>query len=347
VSDQETITPVLPPGPLSGNATVSTAVLRQTLAFTEEWTEILADYINRNFREGIDFGAVKGGSKNGREFTGKPTLLKPGAEKLTLAMGLRARFVQDRQTYAMAGSPAGLIALKCLLVDSAGEVAGEGRGAATLAEKNSINNAVKFAEKRAQVDAVLRLGGLSGYFEQEEDQERQQTAQTGNNRPANQAPNRPRALPAPNLDAMSDEELYRYAEGQYRKWQAKHPEAPPLSADIQAPANRPQDSASAPVESRAGAPAQGRSPAPTSGAASLTRAAEASTHENSDPAGHLATPEQIARIRALAAPAGKTVDGLCADLRVVTLGNLSNERADRLIARLQELAADRAQVVGA
>jgi hypothetical protein len=347
VSDQETITPVLPPGPLSGNATVSTAVLRQTLAFTEEWTEILADYINRNFREGIDFGAVKGGSKNGREFTGKPTLLKPGAEKLTLAMGLRARFVQDRQTYAMAGSPAGLIALKCLLVDSAGEVAGEGRGAATLAEKNSINNAVKFAEKRAQVDAVLRLGGLSGYFEQEEDQERQQTAQTGNNRPANQAPNRPRALPAPNLDAMSDEELYRYAEGQYRKWQAKHPEAPPLSTDIQAPANRPQDSASAPAESRAGAGAQGRSPVSTNGAASLPRAAEASTHENSDPAAHLATAEQIARIRALAAPAGKTVDGLCADLRVVTLGNLSSERAEKLITRLQELADARAQAVGA
>lgn len=111
--------------------------------------------------------------------------------------------------------------------------------------------------------------------------------------------------------------------------------------------NRPPAQASAPVESRAGAGAQGRVFPLNNGAASLTRAAEASTHENSDPAAHLATAEQIARIRALAAPAGKTVDGLCADLRVVTLGNLSSERAEKLIARLQELADARAQAVGA
>jgi hypothetical protein len=51
----------------------------------------------------------------------------------------------------------------------------------------------------------------------------------------------------------------------------------------QPPSDRPPAQASAPVESRAGAGAQGRSPASTNGAASLTRAAEASTHETPVP----------------------------------------------------------------
>ena len=46
---------------------------------------------------------------------------------------------------------------------------GQGRGVAELREPSmtSANMAVKLAEKRAQVDAVLRAAGLSQYFTQD------------------------------------------------------------------------------------------------------------------------------------------------------------------------------------
>jgi hypothetical protein len=48
-------------------------------------------------------------------------------------------------------------------------VVGQGRGVAELRETsmNSANMAVKMAEKRAYVDAVLRAAGLSQYFTQD------------------------------------------------------------------------------------------------------------------------------------------------------------------------------------
>lgn len=61
-----------------------------------------------------------------------------------------------------------------------------------------------------------------------------------------------------------------------------------------------------------------------------------------EPAADLATPQQVSQIRGLTVPAGKTVDTLCGELRVATLGNLTSERADKVIARLQDLARERA-----
>jgi len=47
-------------------------------------------------------------------------------------------------------------------------LAGEGRGAADITEKQgSANTAIKIAEKRAKLDAVLATGGLSDFFSQD------------------------------------------------------------------------------------------------------------------------------------------------------------------------------------
>lgn len=57
-----------------------------------------------------------------------------------------------------------------------------------------------------------------------------------------------------------------------------------------------------------------------------------------DQSKELATPEQVQTIRELVMPAGKTMDQLCAELRIVAVGNLTAHRAAAVIHRLQELA---------
>ena len=126
---------------------------------------ILSDYISKHFKAGVDFGSARGKADD------KPTLLKPGGEKLITVLGLRVRFVPDRASLAMAGNPAGLFAYKCLLINWRGEIVGEGRGACSTAERSNmtINNAIKMAEKRAQGDAICRVACVSEHFTSDDD----------------------------------------------------------------------------------------------------------------------------------------------------------------------------------
>jgi hypothetical protein len=63
----------------------------------------------------------------------------------------------------------GAFAYVCQLIDRQGQVVGQGRGVAESRETSltSANMAVKMAEKRAYVDAMLRAAGLSQYFTQD------------------------------------------------------------------------------------------------------------------------------------------------------------------------------------
>jgi hypothetical protein len=82
----------------------------------------------------------------------------------------RARFTADRDTVEMYGpGTTDTFAYVCQLIDRQGQVVGQGRGVAELREASisSVNMAVKMAEKRAYVDAVLRAAGLSQYFTQD------------------------------------------------------------------------------------------------------------------------------------------------------------------------------------
>ena len=143
---------------------ITPAALRQMVALEEERREIIREFIARNLKSGTDFGTI---NSNGRE--SKPSLFKPGAEKICLLFQLRPKFGADRATLEMAGNPPGLFAYICRLVDHHNRVVGEGRGAAELSEREgwTVNNAIKIAEKRAHVDAVLRVVGLSEIFTQD------------------------------------------------------------------------------------------------------------------------------------------------------------------------------------
>jgi hypothetical protein len=63
----------------------------------------------------------------------------------------------------------GAFAYICQVLDRQGRVVGQGRGVAELREtsRTSANMAIKVAQKRSYVDAVLRAAGLSQYFTQD------------------------------------------------------------------------------------------------------------------------------------------------------------------------------------
>lgn len=124
---------------------------------------LITQYITKHMKEGADYGSIRIGGRDS-----KPSLFKPGSEKFLSLFKLTAKFEKDTDTWEMAGGKEGVFAYKCSLIASNGNVVGEGRGAATMQEKQwSLNTCIKIAEKRAQIDAVLRTGALSDFFTQD------------------------------------------------------------------------------------------------------------------------------------------------------------------------------------
>lgn len=145
--------------------------LKKQMERDREIRKVVTDYIATEMVEGKDYGVVQGKTKSGTEFTGKPSLLKPGGEKFCGLFKVRPTFRKDTETVEMLGTTPGIVAYVCELVNTRGEVVGEGRGVYKVNVTNDsdfdINKAVKIAEKRAQIDAVLRTGGLSDFFTQD------------------------------------------------------------------------------------------------------------------------------------------------------------------------------------
>jgi hypothetical protein len=145
---------------------LTTERMQELVENTEAVRALLARYIRATFKPGLHYGVIP---LNTQE-NSKPTLLKAGAEVVCLLFGWRARFSADLPILQMYGpGTTGAFALVCELIDRQGQVVGQGRGIAELRETSmtSANMAVKMAEKRALVDAVLRAAGLSQYFTQD------------------------------------------------------------------------------------------------------------------------------------------------------------------------------------
>jgi hypothetical protein len=144
---------------------VSPGQLRKQMKRDEDMRQVIDEYIKNNMVEGKDFGTINIGGKQS-----KPSLFKPGAEKFCGLFKIRATFKKDLETVEMLGNKPGIVAYICELVDSRGQIIGEGRGTSSVDPNGKdfdVNKAVKIAEKRAQIDAVLRAGGLSDFFTQD------------------------------------------------------------------------------------------------------------------------------------------------------------------------------------
>jgi hypothetical protein len=121
--------------------------------------------VQSQLHQGHDFGIVPG--------TQKPTLLKPGAEKILMLMGLRSEFeIADSTRDFHEGFFQYQVRCRLLKGDV---VITEGLGACNTKERKYLkqdaytmdNTVLKMAKKRALVDATLLVASLSDVFTQD------------------------------------------------------------------------------------------------------------------------------------------------------------------------------------
>lgn len=121
--------------------------------------------IQKTLHQGHDFGVIPG--------TDKPTLLKPGAEKILMMMGLRSEFeIADSTRNFEKGFFQYQVRCKLLKGDV---LITEGLGSCNTREKKYLkmdpytmdNTVLKMAKKRAMVDAALLVASLSDVFTQD------------------------------------------------------------------------------------------------------------------------------------------------------------------------------------
>ena len=156
----------------------------QALDRREVNRKALLKWIQSNLQAGIDYGQIHFVGKDkcrlvadGRTHEcldprhwSKPSLWKPGAEKICGMMGLIPRFptLSEYERATLRGEDIKVIILKCELHTGNGFVAAEGTGARRIdQDRGDINKSLKMAIKSAHIDATLRVAGLSELFTQD------------------------------------------------------------------------------------------------------------------------------------------------------------------------------------
>lgn len=172
--------------PHSGNPLdAPTQEFSQALDRRGQNRKALMQWIREALVEGVDFGRIHVVSKNkcpdGNRCTNpnhfsKPSLFKPGAEKICGMLGVWPVYpnMDDYEQMAMRGEETRSIILRCHIVDAAGNVVAEGVGCRNLDQDyGDLNKAFKMAEKSGHIDATLRCAGLSELFTQDIEDMRQ------------------------------------------------------------------------------------------------------------------------------------------------------------------------------
>lgn len=137
----------------------------KALARRKKNREALLDWVRDSLVAGIDFQRIM---IKGRQ--SKPFLTKAGSEKILGMLGVTPTFPDMRTQLGKLQDGSQMIVLTCELVDANGNVVGSGAGGRTMEQDRfDLNRCIKMAEKSAQVDATLRLGGLSELFTQDEE----------------------------------------------------------------------------------------------------------------------------------------------------------------------------------
>jgi len=156
----------------------------EALIRREDNRNALLKWIKSNLKVGIDYGQIHfvgkdkcNLAKEGRSYEcvnprhwSKPSLWKPGAEKICGMLGLIPRFpnLNEYENAVIRGEDIKVIILKCELHTGNNLVAGEGTGARRIFQDDGdINKSIKMAEKSAHIDATLRIAGLSELFTQD------------------------------------------------------------------------------------------------------------------------------------------------------------------------------------
>ena len=141
--------------------TVEVAQVEATMRKISQFQQVIQNTLHQNH----DYGIIPG--------TDKPTLLKPGAEKILMMMGLRSEFeIVDSTRDFEKGFFQYQVRCRLLKGDM---VITEGLGACNTRERKYLkmdpytmdNTVLKMAKKRALVDAALLVASLSDVFTQD------------------------------------------------------------------------------------------------------------------------------------------------------------------------------------
>jgi len=155
----------LAPHPVSASPLdLPAEVFRAGLDRRKQNRAALMEWIRSALVEGVDYGRIQ--TKRGLS---KPSLWKPGAEKICGMLGVSVHFptLHDYEQAALHGVELHHVIIRCELTDAAGRVIADGVGARSLKQDyGDINKALKMAEKSAHIDATLRMAGLSEVFTQ-------------------------------------------------------------------------------------------------------------------------------------------------------------------------------------
>lgn len=203
--------------------------------------DALITWIREALIENVDFGkihvtgknacgmAARGRASECREAShwSKPSLFKPGAEKICRMLGVTAIFptLPEYEKAALAGIEIKTIILRCHMVTDSGKVVADGVGA-RLVEKDygDLNRSLKMTEKSAFIDATLRMSGLSELFTQDlEDMrfetepaaERKGNGETGSGHAMQEARKQPEPRPPAQPQPKPENPLPMYPEDRF------------------------------------------------------------------------------------------------------------------------------------
>ncbi len=161
--------------------------VEEAAAFDSE----MSRFIDTVLVSGVDYGIIPRCSK--------PSLLKPGAEKIMNYLGLIARVEISNRVEDYANDGFFCYTCKVSLIDYNGVIKGEGLGICNSKEPKYVkssgfsvmNTVLKMAKKRALVDAVLNVACLSARFTQDVEDMNMEPDQSSNKSPTCQ-PQQPR-----------------------------------------------------------------------------------------------------------------------------------------------------------
>ncbi len=165
----------------------------------DAWVKALIEKLEAE----LDYGHIPG--------IAKPTLFKPGAEKVLIALDATALIVSLELTHAPDGSS--IYDCKVAGINlTTGQTMAHGEGSAKLdagilgkKADFGLNRAVKMAFKRAQVALAITMGGLSGYFTQDMEDAPPEEKSNGH-KPAIPKPAPPAPMEGPALAAGDTED---------------------------------------------------------------------------------------------------------------------------------------------
>jgi hypothetical protein len=152
--------------------------------------DTLLSWIKDNLVYGIDFGRIHTVKKDqcpqykqtrtcdNAYHWSKPSLWKPGAEKINGMMGWVPAYpnLNDYTRMVRAGRTISDLLIQCVIYSSNGRVLGEGIGARSLSQdmvgqgeykRHDLNKSIKMAKKSALIDATISSAGLSEMFTQD------------------------------------------------------------------------------------------------------------------------------------------------------------------------------------